>query len=170
MDRPCVQLLTSKQQLETCGLRTMVSPQVVMINILSHFIYDTNQISCHSQRDHHNTNSDHIVCQHPLAAVHDQYVFPAEDTGMGAQQFWAKWPDLQQWKQDSLGPNPTIRLETVINMRLDMGECCWKVYSCWGPERGLVGFFDSKLSALLSFTARLMRFLSSESHARGSWM
>ena len=106
-------------------------------------------------------------------AVPDQNVFLAEHTGMGARQFWAKWPDLPQRKQESLAPNSTFGLEAGITTHLDMGELCWELYGCWGRaescEQGLAGFFDSNFSALLSFTARLMRFSSSESHARGSW-
>jgi len=76
------------------------------------------------QRDHHNQNSDHIVHRNPLAVVHNQNVFLAEDMGMVAWQFWAKWPDPPQQKQDSLSPNLAFSLEVGITTRLDMGEFC----------------------------------------------
>ena len=88
---------------------------------------------------------------------------------MGAWQFWAKCPDLPQRKQYSLGPNSTFGLEAGITTRLDMKELLRIARLLReSGERDLAGFFDSNLSALLSFTARLMHFSSSELHARGS--
>ena len=56
---------------------------------------------------------------------------------MGARQFQAKWPDLPQRKQDSLGPNSTFSLEAGITTRLDMGNSVKNCTAAGGKLRAV---------------------------------